>query len=189
MYIGIAILADEKIHNIARNITFNLNKKYNTGIGTALLPQHISLKQSFPYEGDIYKIEEFIEKFCEGIKPFKIFVEKAEIGSLDEESILAWLRIRESETLRNIHRKLCRELKSGFGIEPLGYDGEQWRFHTSLALSKIKKCYKNDLMNEYNDKDISMEFEAKKIVMFCCLGDVNKPTEYFSLKIFNMDNM
>jgi hypothetical protein len=44
MYIGIAILVDIKIHNIARDLTFDLNKKYSTGIKTALLPQRISLK-------------------------------------------------------------------------------------------------------------------------------------------------
>lgn len=189
MHIGIAILTDGKIHNIARDITFNLNKKYNTGIESALLPQHISLKQSFPYEGDVYKIEEYIERFCSNIKPFKIFVERVEINSLGKESILAWLKIRESNELKNIHMKLCKELKSEFGIEPLGFDGEQWKFHSTLAFSKVNECYKNELIYEYDNKDISMEFEAKEIVMFCSMGDGSKASEYFSLKIFNMNNV
>lgn len=189
MYIGVAILTDSKVHNIARDITFNLNKKYNTGIESALLPQHISLKQSFPYEGDVYKLEEFLEKFCSTIKPFKIFVERVEINSFDEESILAWLKIRKSNELKNIHMKLCREISSKFGIEPLGFDGEQWEFHSTLAFSKVKECYKSDLICEYDAKDISIEFEAKEIIMFCCMGDGSKASEYFSLKIFDMNKV
>lgn len=76
MHIGIAILTDVQIHNIARNITLNLNKKYKTGIESALLPQHISLKQSFPYCGDINVIEEYIKRFCLSIIPLKYLLIK-----------------------------------------------------------------------------------------------------------------
>ncbi len=189
MHIGISVLTDEKVHNIARDLTFNLNKKYNTGTEAALLPQHISLKQSFPYEYDIYAMEKFIEIFCSAMKPFKISVEKVKVNSLSEESILAWLKIKESSELQNIHMKLCRELKTKFGIEPLGFDGKQWKFHSTLTFSNIDRRIKDELICEYNNKDISMEFEAKKIVMFCCMGDGNKTSEYFSLKIFNINNM
>lgn len=47
MHIGIAILTDKKMHNIGRQLSYDINEKYETGIESALLPQHISLKQSF----------------------------------------------------------------------------------------------------------------------------------------------
>lgn len=186
MHIGIAILTDIQIHNVARNITFNLNNKYNTGIESAILPQHISLKQSFPYDGDIDVIEEYIEQFFLSIRPFKIFIEKVEVNSLSEETVIVWLKVKECNELKDIHSKLCEDLKVRFDISPLGFDGDEWQFHSTLTVSKINKNYLEELICEYNNKDFSIEFEAKEIVLFCCTGDASKTSEYFSLKIFNM---
>lgn len=186
MHIGIAILTDIQIHNVARNITFNLNKKYKTGLESALLPQHISLKQSFPYYGDIDVIEEYIERFCLSIRPFKIFIEKVEVNSLTEETVIVWLKVRECNELKDIHSKLCEDLKAKFNISPLGFDGDEWQFHSTLTVSEINKNYLEELIYEYNNKDFSIEFEAKEIVLLCCIGDAAKTSEYCSLKIFNM---
>lgn len=117
MHIGIAILTDIEIHNIARSIIFNINKKYNTGIERALLPQHISLKQSFPYDGDIGLLEDYLNDFFVRIKPFKILIEKIEIQELSEQVVLGWLKIKECDDLRDIHTRLCKELKSKFNIK------------------------------------------------------------------------
>jgi 2'-5' RNA ligase len=188
MHIGVAILTDIKVHNIARSITFNINNKYNTGIESALLPQHISLKQSFPYEGDINEIEEYIKEICLNFRTFKIFIDKVEVNSFNGESILGWLKVRECKELRDIHMKLCKGLKKKFNINPLGFDKDKWQFHSTLISSKINKNFIKELISEYNNKEISMEFEAKEVVMFCCMGDGTKTSEYFSLKIFNIGN-
>lgn len=186
MYIGVAILTDSKIHNIARNITFNLNKKYNTGIETALLPQHISLKQSFPYDGDINEMTEYIQEFCLNLKPFKISIEEVEINLFGDRNIIGWLKVRESKELREIHRKLCIGLEEKFKIKPLGFDGEGWKFHSTLTYAELNENCIKELMAEYNNKEMYMEFEAKEIVVFCCVDDYTKTSEYFSLKIFNI---
>lgn len=125
MYIGIAILTNTKVHNVARNIIFNLNQKYATGIENALLLQHISLKQSFPYEGNIEDIEKCIETFCSNLKPMQLFLEKVEMNLINEDTILGWIKVRECNELSDIHIKLCKELKSKFNIEPLGFDGDE----------------------------------------------------------------
>lgn len=187
MYIGIAILTDTKIHNVARNIVLNLNQKYGMGIESALLPQHISLKQSFPYEGDIKNIEKYLEIFCSNLKPMKVLLEKVEINIINEDTILGWIKVKESRELRDIHRKLCKELKSHFNVEPLGFDGDEWTFHTTLAVSKVNKNLINKIFSEYNNKDMSIEFEARKVAMFCNVGDSTKISDYFSLKIFDID--
>lgn len=188
MHIGIAILADIEMHNIARSIMFNINKKYNTGIERALLPQHISLKQSFPYDGDIGLIEDYLNDFFARIKPFKILIEKIEIQELSEEVVLGWLKVKECNELRDIHTRLCKELKSKFNIEPLGFDGDTWQFHSTLVCSTINKANIINIISDYHNKDISMKFEANEVVMFCCLGDITKASQWFSLKKFNIGN-
>lgn len=69
---------------------------------------------------------------------------------------------------------------------PIGFDGENWRFHSTLAFSKLEKDSASKLILEYNNKEIGMEFEPKEVVMFCGVGDAAKPSEYFSLKIFEI---
>lgn len=188
MHIGIAILADIEVHNIARSIMFNINKKYNTGIESALLPQHISLKQSFPYSGDISLLEDYLNDFFVKIKPFKILIEKIEIQELSEEVVFGWLKIKECNELRDIHTQLCQELKSKFNIEPLGFDGDTWQFHSTLICSTINKANITNIISDYHNKDISMKFEANEGVMFCCLGDITNASQWFSLKKFTIGN-
>ena len=188
MYIGIALLTDVEIHNIARNFTFNINAKYSTGINSALLPQHISLKQSFPYSGDLSLLEDYLNDFFVKIKPFKVLVEKVEIQELSECVVLGWLKIKECHELREIHLRLCKELKNKFNIEPLGFDGDMWRFHSTLVCSTVDKGSMIDIISDYHNKDISMEFEPKEGVMFCCLGDTTNDSQWFSLKKFNIGN-
>lgn len=188
MYIGIALLTDSNVHNLGRSITFNLNKKYNTVIESALLPQHISLKQSFPYKGDIRKIETYLYEFFASIKPIKICIEKIEIKLLSEAKILAWFDVIENKELKGIHKQLCSELKEKFDIKPLGFDGSNWKFHSTLTCSDIDKNYIKELFHEYNNMKISLDFQACQAVMFCCVGDNTKTSEYFSYKIFNIDN-
>lgn len=77
-------------------------------------------------------------------------------------------------------------LKEKFNISPLGFDGDEWQFHSALTVSEINKNYLEELIYEYNNKNFSIEFVAKEIVLLCCIGDASKATEYFSLKIFNM---
>lgn len=186
MHIGIAILSDIEMHNIARSIMFNINKKYDTDIERALLPQHISLKQSFPYDGDIGLLESYFNDFFARIKPFKILIEKIEIQELAEEVVLGWLKIKESNELRDIHTRLCKELKSKFDIEPLGFDGDRWQFHSTLVCSTINKANIANIISDYHNKDISLKLEANEVVMFCCLGDIKNPSQWFSLKRFTI---
>ncbi|MBP1924672.1 hypothetical protein J2Z76_000525 [Sedimentibacter acidaminivorans] len=50
----------------------------------------------------------------------------------------------------------------------------------------VNKNYLEELIYEYNNKDFSIEFEAKEIVLLCCIGDTSKTSECFLLKIFNI---
>jgi hypothetical protein len=186
MQIGIAILTDTKIHNIARNMIFDLHQRYNAGIENAFLPQHISLKQSFPYNGTIGTIADYFEEFCSNTEPVQVLLENVEIKLINEDTILGWMKVKECKELRNIHLRLCEGLKLKFDIDPLGFDGDEWRFHSTLIVSKIDKRLIQSLIREYDNKNISIGFETKKAVMFCNIGDPTKTSEYFTLKIFDM---
>jgi hypothetical protein len=186
MHIGIAILTDTAIHNLAREMVFDMQKKYHTRIENALLPQHISLKQSFPYNGKVEDIENYFEKFCSSIEPVKVSLQNVEINRINEDTVLGWIKVTESKALRDIHLRICQELKSEFNIDPLGFDGDNWRFHSTLITSRVDINLLDSLIQEYDKRNISVCFEAKKIVMFCNIGDPTRTSEYFSLKIFDI---
>lgn len=61
MKAAIAILSDYKIQNFVRKIAFDLNKKYNINFLASLLPAHISLKQSFSFENNMEKLENYFD--------------------------------------------------------------------------------------------------------------------------------
>lgn len=185
MNICIALLANTKLHNLGRKITFDMNQKYETGIESARLPQHVSLKQTFFFDKNIDDLEKYLETFFEEMKIIKIKVEKLEVNYVEEKALI-WLKIKKDEKLKKIHEKLCAELKEKFDIEPIGYDGEKWEFHSTLAYTKLEILKLNEIKKEYDGMKIDEEFELKEAVILCSTIEEKEEAKYFSLRKFDL---
>lgn len=186
MKIGIALLTNYNIHNEVRNLSFEINCKYGTSLESTLLPQHISLKQSFDYNGDIDALENYLNSILSNFTPFTITSEKVEVKKMNDSNVLCCLKIKESKKLRTLHNDICEGLKKRFEIEPLEFDGDMWTFHSTITMGKIDSASLDKLFNEYNNKKFVEEFDVDKVVLFFSYEDENRITRYYTKRIYEL---
>lgn len=91
-----------------------------------LLPQHISLKCSFPTE----HWEAIIGDLKNCFRQLPGFTLEAE--ALQQIPGILWLRIRETPALRDLHNALNDRLLQKFSIGLSGFDGDDFAFHSTL---------------------------------------------------------
>ncbi len=117
-----------------------LNKDYNVSEQSFTLPQHVSLKQSF--KTDDYKNIIFdLKNYFKNMKQFELKI--SDIGNIPG---VIWLEIEENEILRKLHNDILNLLKDKYNINKIGFDGETFKFHSTLFQDvdnkeKINKLY------------------------------------------------
>lgn len=137
MLIAIALLADSTIHNISRTVSLELDRQFNTGLDTCRFPPHITLKQAFSYNGDMEPLTRLFDTFCCLAMPPVIRYSGIELAPGSDRQTSIWLSIAADHQLTGMHQLLLQLLSEQLGIRPGPLDGENWRFHTTLAQSRL----------------------------------------------------
>jgi 2'-5' RNA ligase len=191
MYIDFALLVDHNIHNYARKLALEINEKYHTGLAASLLPQHISLKQSFEVN-QIEEVEKYFDGLAQEIIPFEITFSKTDLITFtkgNSEIGILWMDTEENQQLRNLHNKINKDLMEQFGIMLLGPDGEKFHFHSTLIyggqpVDIFKKIYR-----ELDNKIINLKFIPKEMVMFYSPDKESVPSTYITYKILPIGSL
>jgi len=136
MKAAFALLADTETHNLVRKLSWDIHRKYRTGIDICRLPPHVSLKQPFEIS-DLDRLEGYMPELAESISPFEVNLTGLElidvhIGGL--ETGILWMNVQETETLRNLHNRLNQELTARFGDVSAEFDGPDYHFHMTVAI-------------------------------------------------------
>lgn len=188
MYICIAALTDSVTQNNARKIAFDLSTNYDIGTLSARLPLHISLKQSFKVKS-IEELEEYFDNFTCSLSPFYVKIEKTELLSMEDEfktTQILWYKMVDSAELRNLHERLNSELYEHFGIQKQGFDGENWKFHSTIAYDINKENVFNKYLAE-NDLSVSSKLvKIDKLAIFFSPNDKLTPGDFITYKINNL---
>lgn len=127
MYLWVGAVFSGDLESEIRNIANNLNEDYGLSTVAFSLPQHISLKISFECN-DYKKVIEFIKSQLKTFSPFE--VEINDITKID--SSLIWLDIAENKELSKMHNLLNNSLLQEFGIPLKSFDGDVFKFHSTL---------------------------------------------------------
>lgn len=127
MYIWIGLVLEKDDENYIRGICKEENKCFNINEQAFTLPQHISLKTSF----NVNKYVEVIQYLKEELKDINVIELKACNLTIIDGKVI-WLDIGENTFLRELHNKVNLLLKEKFNIGLLGYDGENFKFHSTL---------------------------------------------------------
>ena len=127
MYLWVGAVFDRSVENEIRNIAYKLNEEYGLSTVAFNLPQHISLKISFECD-DYKKVIDYIKKQLSDFSSFD--VEIKDVSKID--GSLIWLDICENETLRKLHNLLNDSLLKEFGIPLKSFDGDEFKFHSTL---------------------------------------------------------
>ncbi len=135
MYIWIGLVLEKDDENYIRDICKEENKIFNINEQAFTLPQHISLKTSFNASEYITVIQ-YLKEELKDINAIQL--EVCNLTIIDGKVI--WLDIEENTFLRKLHNKINFLLNDKFNIGLLGFDGESFKFHSTLFQE-----------NEYNE--------------------------------------
>lgn len=165
MTIGYAIMANDECYNFVRKIQLELHQEMGTGL--ARQSPHVTIKS--PFETD--EIEDhvlYLESLSNSIKSFELELEG--FGSFGENVI--FLAVKKSQKLMELHQKILSEVKAHFGLEPHDFEGENIRFHMSVAGFDSSESFHSAqlYLKKYNPK---FKYKIETLGLFYYLGNGN----------------
>jgi len=188
MYFCIAGILENEAQNVIRERFLLINQKYDIGVTSVLLPQHISLKITFKTE-EVELLKNYFDAFADSLKKIEIQFTHMELIKLTEgnsETGILWYRVMENKELRNIHNRLNDDLSQLLGITNSRFDGNQFMFHSTI-------CYGKKTFDEYKvihekEKDSFKEYEAKllEIGLFACHDDAGSAGTFYTYRLKNL---
>jgi 2'-5' RNA ligase len=163
-----ALLASAEIHNLARRLSWDIHRKYRTGIDIYRLPPHISLKQPFNIF-DLHPLEEYMTDLADSISPFEANLTGLELieATIDGlETGILWLNVKETVLLRHLHNRLNLELTSRFGDVSAAFDGPDYHFHMTIAIGGQPIGTYQKIHNEFASRLNDLQFTVRELGMF-----------------------
>lgn len=185
MYIWIAVLFNKDFESYIRENSKLAGVKNNLDFVAFDLPQHISLKISFPCkETDFSSIVEDIEMYFRNIESFTVALDNMEL--IKGENNIIWMNIKENTTLRKIHNDMNKKMLENYGIQLNEYDGEKFRFHSTLFVDD-KNIGTGNYDNAFRELQ-DMQFNREQIIDNACVGlsKTGKMGEYEVYKMFDL---
>ena len=172
MYIWTGCKLPEDFEASIRKRCLELNR--DVGLDTVAfdLPQHVSLKISFPSE-QYEEIIEYLECFLSKQSPFSLRIQKPE-----QAGGILWMPVEENRHLRQLHDQLDLKLEQQFGIPQHAFD-KCFLFHSTLFVDpdtdRIAKMLQ--LL-----KDYPTERELQVDTFLLGLSETGKAGEYRVVK-------
>ncbi|MBC7875672.1 MAG: 2'-5' RNA ligase family protein [Anaerolineales bacterium] len=168
MKAAFALLADHITHNQIRKLSWNIHRKYHTGIDICRLPPHISLKQPFNIS-KLDLLEEYMSEFVNSISPFEINLTGLELikTTMDgSDTGILWMNVEETKTLRQLHSQLHEELTSRFGDVSAPFDGLEYHFHMTVAIGGQPFDTYQNIYSEFSSPLKNIHYIAREIGLF-----------------------
>ena len=163
-----ALLANAEIHNLVRKLSWDIHRKYRTGIDVCRLPPHISLKQPFDIS-QLNPLEEYMTDLSDSIPPFEVNLTGLELieATIDDlETGILWLNVQETKLLRQLHNRLNQELTLRFGDVSAAFDGPDYHFHMTVAIGgQPVETYK-EIYSEFAGHLKDLQYMVRELGMF-----------------------
>ena len=155
MYIWTGLVFNKNDEAYIREICKEINKKYKLDENSFTLPQHISLKISF--DSEEYKdVIEYVKSILENQKRIRVKI----IGISKINNGVIWLDVEENQELRRIHNLLNERLKETYNISLANFDGDKFKFHSTLFQDKNICDEHEKLISEITNK-LKFPFELE----------------------------
>lgn len=163
-----AFLADTETHNLVRKLSWDIHKKYCTGINICLLPPHVSIKQPFAISS-LEPLEGYMAELAGSMDPFTIHLTGLKLVEATMDGLntgVLWLNVQEMESLRQLHDRVNRELTLHFGDVSAAFDGPEYNFHMTVALGTQPIDMYSRIHAEFADRLNGLRYIAREIAMF-----------------------
>lgn len=159
MYIWTGLVFEKRDEEYIRKICKRINEKYGLREVSYTLPQHISLKTSFYYE-EYKEVINHIKNVLYNTFPLSVTV----TGISKINNGVIWFEIEETQELRNIHNLLNNELLSKFNIPLIKFDGEKFKFHSTIFQdSRISDEHNKIITELLNEFKVPFKLNIKEI--------------------------
>ncbi|MDP9315461.1 MAG: 2'-5' RNA ligase family protein [Chloroflexota bacterium] len=179
-----ALLADHPTHNFVRKLAWQLHQMYGTGLRASWLPPHISLKQPFAID-DLAALEAYFDQFATALSSFSATLPNVHVISAPAASHITgivWLNVEETPLLRNLHMRLNADLAAQFGNTAAPFDGADYHFHMTLAISNHPTQAYTEIQATYENMDVNVQYTVRELAMFV-YDALSSEIEYMTYKI------
>ncbi|MBK9927723.1 MAG: 2'-5' RNA ligase family protein [Anaerolineales bacterium] len=163
-----ALLANSDVHNYIRKLSWDIHQKYRTGTRHAALPPHISLKQPF-HVPDLRTLDEYMDELAGSLQPFDVTLTELQAVPMlfdGTEYGILWAAVEETETLRELHHRINKDLSQRFGDVSADFDGDKYRFHMSVMMCGHLMEICNKYQGEIEYSKINLSYTAHELAMF-----------------------
>ena len=185
MKAAFALLADHQVHNLVRELSWEIHQRYKTGTRHASLPPHVSLKQPFAI-ADLSALENYMAELADSLQPLELTLTELQVIPVSSAGTaygLLWIDVEETPEIRNLHNRLNAELNQRFGHSPADYDGEQYHFHMTVMMGGQPVEVYRKFYSELPDPRINVRFTARELAMFVYEEPLGPGSEYLCYRI------
>jgi 2'-5' RNA ligase len=112
------------------------------------------------------RLEGYFDSLAAQITPFQIELDEIYNTYWEGYGILG-INVRETETLRELHNQLNRELSDLFVDTSAPHDGAGYHFHMTIELGKVEhqNPYR-DYFERLESRTVNLAYQAKEIALF-----------------------
>lgn len=126
MYIWCGCLLPEEFEKELRSVCTPLARELPLDTVPFSLPQHISIKISFPYDGETQVLLDCLTELLKHQPPFTVCP-----GAIERQGNILWIPFGENSHLRYLHNLLDCELNKVFDVPQHIFD-KAFQFHSTL---------------------------------------------------------
>ncbi len=183
MNVAFAFLLEKAVHNYMRKLAHEVNIKYHTGLIACQVPAHVSLKQPFAVS-DLDRIEAYFDTLGASIKPFAMDLPRV---ALSEDRSVLWLEVAETIALRGLHNRLNHELTEQFGATNAQCDGDDYRFHATIAqLSQATGASMELNQEKWLNSPVGFRSRVTELAMFYNKSSNARTGQFTTYKIVSL---
>jgi 2'-5' RNA ligase len=156
-------LADEA-RNYVRRLQVDILRRHGVNEGLTATP-HITLKLGFK-TAELDAFEGYLDEIARATAPLEVRLSK--ISYFDEGII--FVDVEPNPPLDRLRRTIVRDLADRFAVPPRPLEGDQFRFHATLAYGLPKKRFHQEY-ERLSRLAPSLRFEARSLAMLCHTGE------------------
>jgi hypothetical protein len=189
MRAAIVLLADREVQNFARRAVVELNLRSQIGFFAALLPAHVSLKQTFRFD-HLETLDRYVESLAASLPPFLVDLDRFYCEDWSGFSILG-LNVVETPFLRGLHDRLNRELGLILPDSSAAHDGSGYHFHLTVEMGRVGvdgnpfRAYFEGLA----DPRVNLSFMASEMGVFFYADDDHRPGSFITYRILPLSGV
>lgn len=184
----IVLLADSATSNYGAKLMLSAHQIGQVGFEMARLPFHVSLKQTFAIS-DLNEMEKFFDEFAKNVPQTTVVFENLQvmpnnsIGGI--ESGCLSLRVKKTEYLDSLQKKLFAELEERFGPCPAPFDND-YIFHMTIAIGNAPYANYQKAYDQLSLIPCAESGRFDKLGLFYYNDDNINPGTYFCYKTIDL---